>query len=443
LPDKCTARIEARSGKSSGASSGARRAMSFSVATIALLAAQGLSHSGLRVTAPDATTQPLCRVSRWSKPTSIEWSDGITWHSSVAQSEHGTYVFGDDQPWFRPVASDRELITLDIANRSSITQPGAGKRFLFPLAIGMRDGVQLVWGEGGVARGGSDAYVTEIWWARYRVGSGWADARRVYSAPTIYWVKATIGRTASGDDERAFFTAPIWDDRGSGVLLVRSQSDSAVSSVIRVRGGVAYTSISQQSSGKVLIAFVGSDPTARHDRNSLFVLRSNDNAKSWSQPILVSRSGLSAATEVHVLTDSSNAWHLVWHQSRSNGQLPDVLRHEISRDDGRTWSAPQDLPLPSEVTLIRAAIDRCGALQLVGEYHPNGSTVGARLLYTRLTRDSTWSALTTLYPTTTLTDPDLSAGPDGAITLTALMWSPSDLGPSGVRTIVATLGGAP
>ena len=127
-------------------------------------------------------------------------------------------------------------------------------------------------------------------------------------------------------------------------------------------------------------------------------------------------------------------------ESLAGTDHPDVMRHVTSFDGGLTWSATADLPVPNEITLIRAVSDACGVIHVIAGYAPDGRPAGAKLLYARVGTDGKWTNLSDPFPSLTLTDPDLTVGQDGVVRLAALRWA-ERAGPreSRVRTILSEL----
>lgn len=377
-----------------------------------------------------------CKASVWSAPADIAWSPGLASQSTIAAYAGHTFLIGNDERFFSRVAPEPRLLTLDLSSRNNVGAPVGGKRFLFPLSAEGPRGLYLVWGE----NAGFPPTVSELWASVLSTASGWTRATRLLSGESIYWFKGAIDRAPGLRGAPTYFTAPILDTNGSGILVIRADSDSVGVTSLRPSTGAVYTGIARNGSGELLLGLIGADQTGSHDVNSVFAMQSVDGGKSWAEPRLINLSRGHEASQVHVISTGPRTWHLLWLQSLSGAKRPDVIRHVVSIDDGRTWSAPLDLSIPDLVTLLRVISDPCGAIQAVVEYHPKGSTVGARVLYARLPPDSIWSDLSAPFPHSTMTDPDLAVGGDGAVTLTALMWLPPVPGRPWVRSVVAKLG---
>jgi hypothetical protein len=400
----------------------------------------------IRATRPSAVVRDstqrsstrACNGTTWSRTRTLPWFDGEVRYGSLAAFGAGTYVFGDSA-LLRSSGEPAPMVALDLTHRRRVPEPPGGTQFLRPVAASDRFGIHVLWGHAdpnAAARSGPPR-LTELWSGIFVPGTGWFGVRSIFSAPRIDWYTATYDRAAGGGTRAAYFTAPIWDDRGAGILVVRAAADSVTTSVIRQTA--AYAAIGQNAAGKLLLAVVGPDTTVQHDGNSVLVRQSSDDGTTWGPPRVVSRSGDRAATQVRVLAAGPRTWDLLWLQSLSDGAHPDVIRRVASGDDGATWSDADDLKIPDLVTLLRAASDRCGTLHVVVAQQSPQRTSRARLLYARLPLDSVWSTLSDPFPDATMVDPDLLLAGDGTIRLTAVGWLRSAGTPRIARTITASL----
>jgi hypothetical protein len=378
-----------------------------------------------------------CAAARWSDPIELGWPSGFTWRSTIVSDTRQTYIFGDDQSWFGHVAPARPLVAIAVERQKQLGIPALGRQFIAPIGADSPAGIQVLWGEDtrdGV-RGPPGA--TELWWSTLRRGSDWSPARRLFATSRIYWSKAAAGRSVAAANGSVSFAAPVSDNEGGGILVVRVDGSSATSHLIRRSSGVVYTGIAQNSAGQIVIAFIGGAAGVARDVNSVFTVRSKDSGVTWSAQNLVSLSASQPASQVRVLAEGKNTWHLIWLQSLSETGKPDVVREIMSTDGGDTWSAPRDLNIPNRVSLLRAVLDRCGAIHILAEYHPDGQAIGEGVLYARLARDSTWSSLSHLFDGANVTDPDITIGLGGLPALTALEWMPPSAGGAMVRIVVA------
>jgi hypothetical protein len=161
--------------------------------------------------------------------------------------------------------------------------------------------------------------------------------------------------------------------------------------------GAAYASIAvDDASGAITVAYVRGLPGATFDRNSVFIVRSEDDGRSWSSPRLVSRSGRTPAFEVQARVGPGQELHLVWMQDTTGDLTAELIRHVSSRDGGRTWSEPVDIRPPEGFRSLYTAIDACGTLHVIYEDWHGGGTAGDTD-YLRFV-DGRWEAAQHLFP---------------------------------------------
>jgi hypothetical protein len=166
----------------------------------------------------------------------------------------------------------------------------------------------------------------------------------------------------------------------------------------------------------LFLAIVSADTKAKHDVNSVFLMRSSDDGVTWRPPALVSRSGSNPAHSLKVRIGPAASVHLVWIQTLPDRQRR-VLRHVVSQDAGNSWSSEADLEPIGELEASQVAVDECRRVHVVYETrHVNDGTM--HLNYA--VWDGRWSEPKVMFPSFNATGASLRLLPDGRLVVVFL-----------------------
>ena len=285
---------------------------------------------------------------------------------SVADVGDRVYVVGDNLPWFtQPPRTEARLAAWELEG-ASIGAPAGGRLFAFPQIAPLNDsGLMMLWGEPDSASEDIDPLtqrISQVWWARYDTTAGWSSASRLIRETETVWADGQRTSPVRGSDGALHHAVPT----PHGLRYLHWDGGAwTATTVPRIRSA-SYASLALANGGRaIVIAYVSAVEHATADVNSVFVVRSADRGVSWSLPLLVSRSGETPALEVQLLADPGGVLHLVWVQDTTGDFAPEILRHVSSRDDGRTWSRPDDTYPPEGFRKLHTAMDSCGALHAI------------------------------------------------------------------------------
>jgi hypothetical protein len=204
-----------------------------------------------------------------------------------------------------------------------------------------------------------------LWHSVFSRDSGWSKPqviRRENDPYSLIWLEP--GRGLAFDSRaRLHLTAAR---NPTGILHLVREADGWRSVVIGERSiRAAYTDVAVHTSGRISVSYVGFSRNRPSPGNDVLVVHSDDDGRTWSDPVVVSSLGYLRASRVRALAGPGHTLHLLWGQSLSPGVVPDVVRHVVSRDGGSTWSAPTDVPLPGDFSDWHVEPDACGYLHLV------------------------------------------------------------------------------
>src|SRR5690606_20719432 len=97
---------------------------------------------------------------------------------------------------------------------------------------------------------------------------------------------------------------------------------------------------------------------------TLFVKRSLDAGKSWSDTTRVSPPGAGLVYDPRILASYDSLIYLVWEQ-QVRGVEMDSIRLASSRDFGQTWFYHAPLPVGGNISSLEAAVDGLGTPHLL------------------------------------------------------------------------------
>jgi len=278
-------------------------------------------------------------------------------------------VVGNDIPFFdASKVRSRPLTIWDMQNGVRLVDPPPGAfTFRFPKAVVNSKGrLYLFWGETSNP-GLVEAFrwqtipITSIWWATYDRESGWSKPEQVIAGSLLDWSSVTSAEALVGEDGDIAFALP-GSSRQTRTLF-RTTADRW--HLTPIPAGGAYAHLAGKGE-HLFFAYVDAAVGSRQsDVNSVFMIRSDNGGVTWKPPILVSRSGLLGAYELHLVSMRDGSLHLVWVQDNGNGSS--VIRHVSSSNGGTRWSPPQDLPIiaaPGGASLAVSS-DQCSGIHVL------------------------------------------------------------------------------
>ena len=183
----------------------------------------------------------------------------------------------------------------------------------------------------------------------------------------VYYTQSTDGGQTWQSPEEVFasrsdgfFTAPrrfAFDDEGHLHIVLTSQENEETPSQIRhfVRNTSGWTGgetaiggqvgagdpdIAFSETGVLSVTYLAPDTTQEErDRNSLFVTHSEDNGKTWSEGVLVDRSGFDEPALLPVIRyGAANQLHVVWPKDLTGDLRANAVFGSCSDDGGESWS---------------------------------------------------------------------------------------------------------
>lgn len=336
-----------------------------------------------------------CAPEAWATPESL-WAGPLVaasaHPSSVSGNVDATLVLGREASSPDRPAADTMFAGVLLPSASSepipIRRPQGARFFINPIAAIDALGVpHVLWAEPGVTLHGENAVSSSrprsVWSASLRSGK-WTTPNRVAVADWLTWSESGQSPAVQAADGTIQFVVPAWSKR-IGLLHLTLTPNGWIAGHIPLAMPAAYAVLASRGED-LLLAYVSPVQGAR-DLNSLWFTRSTDSGRTWRPSVLVSRSGEKGAGPPMIVS-IENSIHLIWGQNLSGGLTTEVLRHAESNDDGMTWGAHADLPVPQFFMSYGAFADPRGVIQVFFS-----SFVGGRLALQRAQWcGSTWQS---------------------------------------------------
>lgn len=242
--------------------------------------------------------------------------------------------------------------------------------------------LHLFWGEQIGIPPGPRPRPTDIYW-RMLTSSGWTDAISLLHEDSSQGFAPPSAVSAT--DGRIFLTVmrPLSPYPPEVRLLSRT---SGVWGNPRYLKREIVPSITRDSSGTLWIAYLmGVPDSITPDGNSVLTINSTDEGATWSDSIIVSRSGLLFAYTPQILTDALGWHHIIWLKlTHPNQGVPRSVFHTRSFD-GIAWQTPVNVTEGNDAMYgsFGCVADRYGRVHLVVK--------GDTTLYYYVFSDNSWS----------------------------------------------------
>jgi hypothetical protein len=369
------------------------------LALASLASAQRPGVAGSLADSPAAHGLARCEYGAWTPLKRLAGIDSsaVARLPSVAGMNGHTYVAGNNLRMMLGGPLPDHLLTAWDLGHGDLGAPSGGRFFGEPIIAGLERGqLLLVWGEPDSLSGTQlEDWMTprtQVRWATYDMHHGWSPARTLYRGTETVWGNGQSAASRRSRDGAIHLAVPT----AYNLKYARFADGAWQSANVPDVPSASYAGIAVDATGRrIRIAFLGAVSGHGPDRNSVFLVRSDDGGTTWKEPQVISRSGHTPALRVSLGYLSPSTLHLLWTQDTTGDLIPELVRHSISRDDGATWS-----PLPSLVPPVgfrdgRTIIDACGTVHLVYEDWGGGGENG-HIDYVRFERGR-WTPIEHLF----------------------------------------------
>jgi hypothetical protein len=132
------------------------------------------------------------------------------------------------------------------------------------------------------------------------------------------------------------------------------------------------------------LAYFRPEYSGGYDENSVYYRFSDDYGESWSDSVLVHKSGSQRGIKVQILSDQKNNIHIIWTKHLTGNKTGgDAIYHSYS-PDGATWTEPKNA-VPQSVDgflYFSAAMDKNNKIHLVYDLWSGLFLIPVKLCYT-------------------------------------------------------------
>jgi hypothetical protein len=358
---------------------------------------------------PASAAQTAPQAVAWSTPVVLmRGPDALFRIPVVAAADSVAYVItgppAEAIPSRAP-AGDRDRIPfrgVRVGDAAPIPPPPGNFAFVFPRAeMGADGALHVVWAEpadGTRPAPGQDLRllkVTSLWHAVYHRGA-WSAPRRIWEGAGVDW-QPERGSSLVADRAGGLNLAFSGEDRGGRWTLtyLRWLRGSWVRSEVGSVAPAGYTDLAVAPGGEVAIVYAAAHAdSGRSHVNALFLTRSTDQGRNWSDHRVIGGPGHWPAYEPRVLIDRGNVVHVTWQRHRAGSSRTGAFWHAATRDGGISWSGYDSLAADGVFSGTQAAMDHAGQIHLVLTAFQNARP---ELYYAAFGREG-WTGPVSLFP---------------------------------------------
>lgn len=265
--------------------------------------------------------------------------------------------------------------------------PADRVRVIAPVGVVDKDGrLHLMWGS-------RTADKTELWHAIYSKGE-WSAPDRIAAFSEIGWQREFIAvprLRANGSIAMAVPTYSKVDHGGLVEITWDGGSWHERRLPVSVATTPAYVRLESDDVGREVVVYIAPDPVSRVDQGSVFIMRSGDGGKTWTQPFRLSSSSGRTAIEPFVYS-GANGIDVGWVEESKDGSTQFVQSAHANRIAG-SWRHNPEVTL-RQARDVNTTRSNCGDVTAIFE------TVGDPLpsLYSMTLQRGNWSTPSPLTP---------------------------------------------
>jgi hypothetical protein len=379
--------------------------------------------------ASDSLRHTTCGYSAWTAPKplpGISSSSLVQFGSVAIGREHG-YLLGNDVPILGATPHPPGPLVLLRLDGQHIEPPPGRFTFAYPRGVIDPSGrLHLLWAEPVALdslrdqtwRGG---WERRLWHAAYARTTGWTTPQEVYRSDVPFFWSEASAATARLDNRGRIHVVARRAILDRSLVHVVIDGERHRHEVVPTPPGV-YTDFVVDRD-QLFVALMGWSDAHPEQKGDLYFTRVSTLGGQWTTPTLIRGSVEGHVREVQVVVTPDKAVHLVWAHSPRGLDYPEVLRHVQSSDSGRTWSPVVELAVPHPFSHLRAAVDECGAIQIVFAPWPSGDF--SKRNYGYVEWAGRWGTPATLFPELHPLYLNLTTAPDGTLYLFAVARSRS------------------
>ncbi|MDB4916361.1 MAG: hypothetical protein JWM95_4005 [Gemmatimonadetes bacterium] len=296
---------------------------------------------------------------------------------SATEREGKIVLVGDDIPFFREARHD-SLFTIFQAGKQLEAPPGTQRAYFPRIVVTGETLLVTTWTQPPDVSSRKEATIPElttIWTAARGTSGTWSTSLRLDSVMRVF-----------ADGNGALFASPTHSaihliypliPPGTGESFVAKYTlDQGAwkRSLIPGTRGAVYASAVEAQNGLIAVVFVAPDAKRAHDANSIQVITSSNEGRSWGNHVVFDHGG---AADPIVLVDHRSTFHILWRQAPTTPLGHAVIRHVVATtgSSGLNWAVKDDLTPAPGFLGYSAAVDGCGVIHLAYEdWHGGGDS---------------------------------------------------------------------
>lgn len=280
---------------------------------------------------------------------------------------------------------------------ATLERPRGDFWFAYPRAVVDDAGtLHVVWAEPDIplpsdprSVNGQVPTLHSVWYAALQSGR-WSQPVRIYRGESLEWDDTRTSQLVR-DPENGLGVAFSVADSLPGIVYLTAPSTPERrwrSTRIRQQTSAGYLDLAAGSDRRLAIVFTAGVAVPEERVDVVFLTRSRDGGRTWSEAAQVSGPTEEPAIEPHVFIDRTAAARLVWVQQPQGSFVGGKLWYVALSDSGRQSTHTLALPVDMMTSHSEAAMDACGTVHLFTiAYRQDGN----ELRYARATSDG-WTA---------------------------------------------------
>ena len=331
----------------------------------------------------------------WSKPYAPMVSNGylhvsapqiVAVHGGVALLGDNAVALAPTDAGFIPIAGwprgDDMLAGFLFTAHGDVTPiPGPpGVRAFIEVKAAAANGLAHVfWGGSADTSASQSQHVNSLWYARYD-GRHWTRPELILDDTTLLWAQQLTSIAVTG--RRAHVTALIDGDSLSPDVLHVVRDATGKGRLARLGFQAMYTDLQIDRAGSLWLTTIAGDRT---NRAKVLVRRSTDDGHTWTEPIVVYRSGRGTAYDPRLAITRNGSMHVAWIIAQPTNDAgfstrsgdADRIGLAASRDGGLRWDRLPDIAEVPDLRDLWVVPDGAASLQLTFHTDDAGGQVVA------------------------------------------------------------------
>lgn len=328
----------------------------------------------------------------WSNPLCISdtgYTEFLEPAFSIVNSNHIIFAYRATTYYYPPEFRNINIYVKELRNgilSDTINLTNSVHNSMTPIMKTDGKGItHLIWGYNSARFDGRSLFIaTDIYYSFFNY-SVWSNPAAIYHKDT-------------GAINNAYGNAKLRKDSKNRLHLIWRASDTVKGArfYYRIEENCTWSEIKElpfktadydfifDKNDRLHIVILRPDYSGGYDENSVFYRFSDDYGETWSDSVLVHKSGRQNAIKVQILLDQKNNIHILWTKNLYGNNLGGEAIYHSYSSDGIKWSEPKDAAPRSDDGFLyfSAAVDNNNRIHLIYDLWKSFLLNPTKLCYT-------------------------------------------------------------